>query len=253
MHELRSATAVAVVLAGVLSTGLVTAATWTPAGTEQLAQRDARPSPPAREALREPVRAPVAAAEAPAPAPVAQVPTTRAPASAPPPGPAASSSAAARPAAPPAPPAPAPAPLAPPPAPAPPPAAPPAAPVGTSDREYENRLVAGVNAERTSRGLPALTRDGCADRPAREQAARMAAAGSLSHQDLNGVLDACGGTRAAENVGAGDVSPERLVELWMASASHRRNVLDPALTSLGSGAVRRADGRWYASHVFLGR
>jgi uncharacterized protein YkwD len=110
-----------------------------------------------------------------------------------------------------------------------------------------------VNAERSSRGLAPLTRDGCADGRARQQAARMAAAGSLSHQDLRGALAECGSTRAAENVGYGDVSPERLVELWMASSGHRRNILDPALTHLGSGAVRRDDGRWYASHVFLGR
>lgn len=113
--------------------------------------------------------------------------------------------------------------------------------------------MAAVNAQRSSRGLPVLTRDGCADRPARRHAERMAAAGALSHQDLGAVLDACGGSRAAENVGFGDVPPERMVELWMASDSHRRTVLDPALTHLGSGAVRRADGRWYASHVFLGR
>lgn len=113
--------------------------------------------------------------------------------------------------------------------------------------------MAAVNAERTARGLPALVRDACADRSARRQAERMAAAGSLSHQDLGAVLDTCGGSRAAENVGYGDVPPERLVELWMASDGHRRNVLDPALTHLGSGAVRHTDGRWYASHVFLGR
>lgn len=81
----------------------------------------------------------------------------------------------------------------------------------------------------------------------------MAEAGALSHQDLRPVLAACGARAAAENVGYGDVTPERLVELWMASAGHRANVLDPALTHLGSGAVRRADGRWYAAHVFLGR
>jgi len=113
--------------------------------------------------------------------------------------------------------------------------------------------VEAANGERSARGLPTLVRDDCTDPFTRRQAERMAAAGSLSHQDLGAVLDACGGTRAAENVGAGDVSPERLVELGMASDGHRRNLLDPGLTHLGSGAVRRAGGRWYASHVFLGR
>lgn len=242
---------VAGALGSVLTAALLSLALWpAPAAGDAL-------TPASRPGVERPERAQLAAA--PVPAPAAAVAPAPAPPVAPAPAPAptrtsAPAPVAAKPATPvakaPAPasvqlPAPAPAPVPPPPV--------PAAATGTSAGEYEDRLVAAVNAERRARGLAPLQRDGCADGFARTQAGRMAAAGSMWHQDLNPVLDTCGGYRAAENVGYGDISPERMVELWMASASHRKQVLEPALTHLGSGAVRRDDGRWYAAHVFLGR
>jgi uncharacterized protein YkwD len=119
--------------------------------------------------------------------------------------------------------------------------------------DYERRLVAAVNAERRSRALPALTGDGCGERHAAAQAERMAASGRLAHQDLGAVLAACGTSAAAENVGQGPVSPERMVALWMASDSHRAAILDPGLTAVGTGAVADGAGRWWVAQVFLTR
>lgn len=144
--------------------------------------------------------------------------------------------------------APAPAP-APEPAPAP---APPEPPTARTAAGYADGLVAGVNAERSRHGLAPLRRDACADPYARAHAERMAASGTMTHQDLNAVVDDCGGGRASENVGHGAVSAQEMVRLWMASGPHRAVILDPALTTIGSGAVRRADGHWYVSNVLLG-
>lgn len=118
---------------------------------------------------------------------------------------------------------------------------------------YSAEVLAAVNDERRSRGMPALAHDGCADRYADEQAARMAARGALDHQPLEPVLTACRASRAAENVGQGDVSARGMVAAWMASDGHRRNILDPAFTGVGTGAARGADGRWYACQVFVTR
>jgi uncharacterized protein YkwD len=142
-------------------------------------------------------------------------------------------------------------------APAPAPAAPrPAAPApaaGTlSAADYAARLVADVNAERRSRGLAALAVASCPGGFADSQAQRMAAARAIFHQDLNPVLDRCGGSKAAENVGRTAGSPEQLVQAWMASSGHRANILDPALRTVGCGAAQGSDGYWYASQVFLG-
>jgi uncharacterized protein YkwD len=130
--------------------------------------------------------------------------------------------------------------------------APAPAPATTSAGDYAARLVAGVNAERQSRGLAPLTVVACPGSFASAQAQRMAAASGIFHQDLNPVLDRCGGSKAAENVGRSPGSPEQLVQAWMASSGHRANILDPALRSLGCGVAQGSDGYWYASQVFLG-
>ena len=79
----------------------------------------------------------------------------------------------------------------------------------------------------------------------------MAGATRLHHQSMDAVLDRCGGTSAGENVGAGDTTPQDLVGRWMASSGHRANILSRSFTAIGVGAARGADGRWYASTVFL--
>lgn len=179
----------------------------------------------------------------PPPPPTTPPPTTQAAPPSPPPAPTRAARATRRPATTAA----APAPAAPP-AEAPPPPAP-----AVDPGAYAGALLAAVNDERRARGLAPLAHDGCADRYADAQAARMAARGSMSHQALEPVLDECGTSRAAENVGQGDVSAQRMVAAWMASDGHRRNILDPALTAVGTGAARGADGRWYACQVFVAR
>jgi uncharacterized protein YkwD len=47
----------------------------------------------------------------------------------------------------------------------------------------------------------------------------------------------CSATRAAENIGRGNITSATQVNLWMASAGHRANILDPALTQIGVGSV----------------
>ena len=53
-----------------------------------------------------------------------------------------------------------------------------------------------------------------------------------------------------ENVGYGNVTPEQMVAMWMASAGHRANLLRPEYTHLGVGAAATATGRWYGTQVF---
>ena len=80
----------------------------------------------------------------------------------------------------------------------------------------------------------------------------MAGAQRLRHQPLRPLLKACGGRRAAENVGGGKISAEGMVKEWMASRAHRANILNPKLHYVGVGAARGKDGRWYAVQDFLG-
>jgi uncharacterized protein YkwD len=116
---------------------------------------------------------------------------------------------------------------------------------------YADQVLALTNAERTGRGLRPLAFSGCADRFADSWAAALAKAGTLSHQPLNPVLSACAARRVGENVGYGNVTPAQLVRMWMDSPGHRANILEPAFTHLGVGAVTTSTGRVYGVQVFL--
>lgn len=126
-----------------------------------------------------------------------------------------------------------------------------AAPASVAAPSYADRVLALTNAERTSRGLRALSFSSCADRYADSWALSLAAAGALSHQPLTPILSACGARRVGENVGYGNVTPEVLVQMWMDSAGHRENILNAAFTHLGVGDVRTSTGRVYGVQVFL--
>jgi uncharacterized protein YkwD len=116
---------------------------------------------------------------------------------------------------------------------------------------YADRVLALTNAERTRRGLRALAFSGCADGYADSWARALSQAGSLSHQPLAPVLTACGARGVGENVAFGNVTPEQLVAMWMASTGHRTNILNAGFTHLGVGDVTTSTGRVYGVQVFL--
>lgn len=104
--------------------------------------------------------------------------------------------------------------------------------------------LAGIRA---SQGLPALAPDQQLERTALQQAGYMARSGRMSHttgwgKDFaarikdNGVEGA-----AAENIAEGRMDLQKLFDMWMHSAGHRRNMLDPRFTRFGLAYVR--DGR----------
>jgi uncharacterized protein YkwD len=127
-----------------------------------------------------------------------------------------------------------------------------AAPVPTTvTATYASRVLSLTNAERVSRGLRALSFSSCADGYANTWARQLAAAGNLSHQALSPILLSCGARSVGENVAYGNVSPEQLVQMWMDSAGHRANILNPVFTHLGVGDVTTSTGRVYGVQVFL--
>jgi uncharacterized protein YkwD len=118
-----------------------------------------------------------------------------------------------------------------------------------SDR-YEGDVVSGTNAERSSRGLRALSTEACVDRYAEQQAARMAAERRMYHQDLGPILRACNLRTVGENVAYGYPSGSAVMGGWMGSSGHRANILNSSYRLLGVGAAQSSDGRWYAAQVF---
>lgn len=96
---------------------------------------------------------------------------------------------------------------------------------------------------------PPLARSALLDRVAGDHAREMASHGRMGHAGNDGSTPAGRATRAgyrwlriAENVAAGQPTPEDAVASWLASAGHCANLMDPAYTESGIGAAAAAAG-----------
>lgn len=119
----------------------------------------------------------------------------------------------------------------------------------------EQYLLNAANRDRAARGLRQLRYDPTLARAARFHALQMAGHGDISHQ-FPGEPDlmqrgSSAGVRFSlitENVAA---SPDSSIvhDLWMRSPGHRKNLLDPAVDSIGIAVISRGN-RFYAVEDF---
>ena len=124
-------------------------------------------------------------------------------------------------------------------------AAPPAPPTGSAPRGAPARLLELVNNERRSRGVTPLTWSADLARLAGRHAEDMQRAGRLSHLSAGDHADYpdrliaadLPALTAAENIARGADADDAHRGL-MASAGHRRNILNPALEHIGIGVSR---------------
>ena len=118
----------------------------------------------------------------------------------------------------------------------------------------ETRLVALINAARTTRGIPRLVVAAGTTDVARRWAATQAGQRRIWHNPAYvAQMTAAGGStwRAiAENVGTGR-DPNTLFNAYMASAGHRANILDRRFRFLGIGWAELPDGTGYNTQNFL--
>jgi uncharacterized protein YkwD len=123
----------------------------------------------------------------------------------------------------------------------------------TPSSTYRAQLLAGVNAERTKRGLPALRLTTCLnDTYAQPWAVYLAIHHILAHQSMSKMLAGCHAYVAAEDVGAGAVSAATMVQAWMASSAHRANILSTHVRYIGVGAAHSHSTTWYSVLDFSG-
>lgn len=120
----------------------------------------------------------------------------------------------------------------------------------TSDNSFAQQVLDLVNAERAKAGLNALTL-GDADLEAAAQKRAQEIAKNESHTRPDGtncftVLNDYGVEEkaAGENAAWGEASPEEVVASWMASESHRANILDPDAKEMGVGYYFDATSTW---------
>ncbi|HEY6321180.1 MAG TPA: CAP domain-containing protein [Thermoanaerobaculia bacterium] len=118
-----------------------------------------------------------------------------------------------------------------------------AAPLRDLGRQ-RSALLAAVNAARRAAGRPELADDPRLDAAAQTHAEDMLARSYYAHRGQDGStprsrVEAAGFAAAsvAENIAARHLGADEAVAGWMSSSDHRRNILDPTLTSLGAGVA----------------
>lgn len=121
---------------------------------------------------------------------------------------------------------------------------------------YENEVVRLVNVQRANYGLAPLTADDGAARVAHVRAKEIVQ--SFSHTRPNGTscFTAAGEAgvsyrTAGENIAYGYSSPEQVVNGWMNSEGHRKNILSSSFTKIGVGCYE-SGGVYYWSQFFIG-
>ena len=141
-------------------------------------------------------------------------------------------------------------------------AAPSAAAPATGNSSYssrESRIFDLINAQRRRQGLQPLVYNAQLDRMAKIQAENMARFQKMAHTLPESNLPTVGDRakyvgymygKLEENVALGYPSPETVVDGWMNSTGHRRNILDREVVETGIGIARSSTGGIYYCQVF---
>ena len=145
-----------------------------------------------------------------------------------------------------------------------PPATPTPAPTPTpatgldSERQaIADRVLALCNIERAAAGVPPLVASSPLDLVATFRSEDMATRDYFSHTDPDGnspfwhIKQAGISYRSAgENIAYGYRTPEAVVEGWMTSEGHRKNILSTSFGKLGVGYALNSDGTPYWTQLF---
>ena len=120
------------------------------------------------------------------------------------------------------------------------------------DANLESQFTSQINSLRASKGLSQLAVSGELTSVARGWTDQMVQAGQISHNPSLGSSVGGAWTKLGENVGVGyDVSG--LMQAFINSPAHYRNLVDPDWNWVGVGVTVAADGRIYTTHNFMAR
>lgn len=107
----------------------------------------------------------------------------------------------------------------------------------------KSAVVCLINQQRTSRGLPALRENSRLDSSAQRWTETLVATRQFTHgTDFSARISAAGydWSAAGENIATGFRTADAVVDAWMASPGHCRNILDPVYSAVGTGLVDAA-------------
>jgi uncharacterized protein YkwD len=141
--------------------------------------------------------------------------------------------------------------------PTPPPTAPPP-PVPQPPAGLPKQVFDATNAARAANGLGPLVWDQQLYDLANAHSIYMASTFSFVHQNLSAILRSPGWEgfwTLGENIlnGSNRMTGQEMVNLWMSSAGHRANILNPNFNVIGIGFGWSSDGRVWSTQDFGGR
>jgi cell division septation protein DedD len=126
------------------------------------------------------------------------------------------------------------------------------APAASALTSAESCFYNSINAERAAKGKPKLKLASDLVTLARRHSKKMAADGTIYHNNNLGNEISGSWTAAGENVGMGPDCAS-VHDAFMASPGHRANILDSDYNQVGTGVAYDGDGTLYITEVFAGR
>ncbi len=123
--------------------------------------------------------------------------------------------------------------------------------------EYEAQVLELVNIERKNIGLKPLSLDEKLVQVAHTRAKEITESFSHTRPDGRSCFSAAKDAgvsyfSAAENIAYGYSTPKAVMNAWMNSSNHKKNILSESLTKIGIGCYKNSDGMLYWSQFFIG-
>ena len=125
-------------------------------------------------------------------------------------------------------------------------------------KSIENQVIQLTNQQRAKNGLKPLTANWELSRVARYKAMDMRDKNYFSHTSPTygspfTMMKNFGISyrAAAENIAAGQTTPQEVVTAWMNSAGHRANILNGTYTQIGVGYAQGGSQRYYWVQMFI--
>lgn len=131
-------------------------------------------------------------------------------------------------------------------------------PAASSVKAWESEVVKLVNAERSKRGLELVKENWELSRCARYKSQDMINKNYFGHQSPTYgspfVMMESFGLRfsaAGENIAKGQRTPQEVMNAWMNSEGHKRNIISPSYTQIGVGLAKDKNGVCYWTQQFM--
>jgi len=118
----------------------------------------------------------------------------------------------------------------------------------------EEEIFQLVNAHRSTLGKDALSEDNLANELAEGHTDFMIEKGEISHDNFEDraevLIDEANAKSVGENVAAKQRSADAVMEAWLNSEGHRKNI-EGNFTHIGISAIKNDAGQYYFTQLFL--